>query len=93
MTTEEALKTLKEQIDERGEMYFGTDGDREIGKAAVEALEKQIPKKPVLKLHENRVPGEQEEYYCPNCGEWVSWDFEWEWCAMCGQHLDWSKGQ
>lgn len=56
--------------------------------AAIEALEKQIPKKPIHK-HKN--------YYCPICKEdgWVLWDdaepndFD-NFCGKCGQALDWS---
>lgn len=44
---------------------------------AIEALEKQIPKK--FKMVDNYTP------VCPVCGEAV-WDMEW--CNSCGQKLD-----
>ena len=57
-------------------------------KAAIFALEKQIPKKP-LHMHNN--------FYCPVCKEdgWLLWDdaepndFD-SYCCKCGQALDWS---
>ena len=44
---------------------------------AIEALEKQIPKK--FKMVDDYIP------VCPVCGEEV-WDMEW--CNSCGQRLD-----
>ena len=56
-------------------------------KLAIEALEKQIPKKP-LHMHKN--------YYCPICKEdgWMLWDDAVpndmdEYCGKCGQAIDW----
>ena len=56
---------------------------------AVEALEKQIPKKP-LHMHKN--------YYCPICkeGGWILWDDAIpndmdNYCGKCGQAIDWSN--
>ena len=55
---------------------------------AVEAIEKQIPKKP-LHMHKN--------YYCPVCKEdgWMLWDDAVpndmdNYCGICGQAIDWS---
>ena len=54
---------------------------------AVEAIEKQIPKKP-LHMHKN--------YYCPVCKEdgWMLWDDAIpndmdNYCGICGQAIDW----
>ena len=56
---------------------------------AIEAIEKQIPKKP-LHMHKN--------YYCPICKEdgWILWDDAIpndmdNYCGMCGQAIDWSE--
>lgn len=94
MTYEEAIEEM-ENIYQNG---FDNDFDNdEIEKPldairiAIKAIEKHIPKKPVMQLHENRVPGEQEEYYCPTCGEWITWDWKWKCCAFCGQKIDWSE--
>ena len=55
---------------------------------AIDALEKQIPKKP-LHMHKN--------YYCPICKEdgWMLWDDAIpndmdKYCGKCGQAIDWS---
>ena len=55
---------------------------------ALEALDKQIPKKP-LHMHKN--------YYCPICKEdgWMMWDDAIpndmdKYCGICGQAIDWS---
>ena len=52
---------------------------------AIQALEKQIPKKPRFYAH---------NYYCSVCDSLV-WNNEFEWkrfkyCYTCGQKLDWS---
>lgn len=55
---------------------------------ATDALEKQIPKKPI-----------EDGYYdlpcvCPNCGSNVANeadnDYQFEYCYHCGQKIDWS---
>lgn len=58
-------------------------------KLAVEALEKQIPKRVILGYDE------QDSICCPNCkGELLSMDWYDHWkcnyCEFCGQALDWS---
>ena len=56
---------------------------------AIEALEKQVPKKP-LHMHKN--------YYCPICKEdgWMMWDDAIpndmdKYCGICGQAIDWGE--
>ena len=56
---------------------------------AIDALRKQIPKKP-LHMHKN--------YYCPICKEdgWILWDDAVpndmdKYCGKCGQALDWKE--
>ena len=44
-------------------------------KLAIDALEKQIPKKM------------ESYYYCPNCGKFITTDY----CPECGQAIDWSE--
>lgn len=57
---------------------------------AVQALEKQIPKKVILGYDE------QDSVCCPNCkGELMSMDWYDHWkcnyCEVCGQALDWGN--
>lgn len=68
-----------------------TKADKNALKLAIEALEKQIPKKP-LHMHKN--------YYCPICKEdgWMMWDDAVpndmdKYCGMCGQAIDWEVSE
>lgn len=63
--------------------------DMEKDGAVKEALGKQIPKRPIM-IHED----DQEEYYCPACDEWLTWDgFKPKHCMECGQAIDWSENR
>ena len=67
---------------------------------AIDALEKQIPKKPTKKPTRKTIYTEYLRRYdtisvCPVCGvdtpiprELESWEF---WCPDCGQAIDWSE--
>ena len=52
---------------------------------AIEALEKQIPKKPIM-----RKDVAETYYICPEC-EWGVDKFDDNYCSDCGQKLDWSS--
>ena len=59
---------------------------KEAFQMAINALEKQIPKKPIFYAH---------DYYCSVCNSIVgNNEFEWKrfkYCDTCGQKLDWSE--
>ena len=83
MTYEEAIKQLNSVT-----IYHNGKCIRTAINIAIEALDKQIPKKP-LHMHKN--------YYCPICKEdgWMLWDDAIpndmdEYCGKCGQAIDWS---
>ena len=87
MTYEEAIKHFKSL--QKG--YTKEHNGRMCEKVnlALEALDKQIPKKP-LHMHKN--------YYCPICKEdgWMLWDDAIpndmdKYCGMCGQAIDWEE--
>ena len=87
MTYEEAIKHFK-SLQKR---YTKEHNGRMCEKVnlALEALEKQIPKKP-LHMHKN--------YYCPICKEdgWMLWDDAIpndmdKYCGKCGQAIDWKE--
>lgn len=85
MNAQEALETIKYEVDE--ECHCGYI-ENEL-RLAVEALEKQIPKKVILGYDE------RDCVYCPNCKcELMSMDWYDHWkcnyCENCGQALDWS---
>ena len=86
MTNEEAIKVLN-TIDNclKGNGY---DWEHEGIKTAIQALEKQIPKKPII-----------TDFFdsgcCPNCERCISWIkneyFDFDNCPYCGQAIDWSE--
>lgn len=88
MTNEEAKSQLEELIQDRKSFICG--GDDEIYKADIEALQtvmqalkKQIPKKPIRLLY-------HEVGDCPFC-ETTVYISEDGFCPRCGQALDWSE--
>lgn len=79
MTESEAIKELQENID----LPFGSNVSKEAAKMAIQALERQIPKKPILKhdvsvMHINRGNQphewkrlESDNWHCPECDSFV----------------------
>lgn len=63
------------------------DNQAEIQQVTIEALEKQIPKKP--NKHEEDILGEYHS--CPTCLNNELDDIFDNYCPRCGQKLDWSK--
>lgn len=53
---------------------------------AIEALEKQIPKKPE-RLKGTLFGKDRYCHKCPNCGDLYVDDY---YCSICGQAIDWS---
>lgn len=87
MNYEEALKLFKDH-------KYMTDfsWQDEMSEAAIEALEKQIPKKPKGRYdyHGKEIIGALCK--CPNCGSMVIQNLltsETDYCIKCGQALDW----
>ena len=87
MTYEEAIERIKCILKNNS----FTKADKNALKLAIDALEKQIPKKP-LHMHKN--------YYCPICKEdgWMLWDDAIpndmdEYCGKCGQAIDWEVSE
>ena len=72
----------KEQISKIGECYD----------LAIEALEKQLPKKPEMRTAYNDFDGRLICYkgFCPSCGGVVE-SYRNESCHHCTQMLDWSE--
>ena len=92
MTENEAIEIVRKE-----KSYM----DRHAGRAqseafqmAINALEKQMPKKPIMKTYYEDM--EEEYLCCPTCGEILTdripldnKDFYFH-CLNCGQKLDWS---
>ena len=61
-----------------------TDEQREAARDVIDAVQKQIPRKPITYKETNRAD-------CPVCGATVRGikePFD-DWCSKCGQKLDW----
>lgn len=86
MDSSEAIKELQENID----LPFGSNISKETTNLAIQALEKQIPKKPVKS--ENQVVRYVNTYYCPTCELGITGTNIAKWCYHCGQKIDWSDG-
>lgn len=69
---------------------FGLDYSlcAEVDKIKLEALEKQIPKKPLFGTVHN-----DTAYYCSSCKNFIGfYDTRiYEYCHNCGQKLDWGE--
>ena len=92
MNEQEAIKYLELAFD-------NSDGEdlsdlyKDMCRKSIEALEKQIPKKPIQ-------PFGTHSYKCPVCYLFVAHEVSdncdlenemAEWCPYCGQKLDWSE--
>ena len=78
MNREEAIKSLKNII----EYWTYQPTEVESATLAISALEKQMPKKPELKLG---------IYFCSECGNSFNDDMNENYCNCCGQAIDWSE--
>ena len=61
---------------------------------AIEALEKQVPKKPTYDGDGYAPDGTFvfDEWLCPNCNSRYEVDYDnYDYCPNCGQKIDWSE--
>ena len=87
MTENEAIKQLKTQ------RTFIYGSDAKVLGMAINALEKQIPKKPTFDGDGYAPDGSfaWDEWLCTNCGSRYEVDFDdYDYCPNCGQRIDWS---
>ena len=87
MTEREAITKLKRKA-YRTTCYGDKVLEHEENLVAIEALEKQIPKKPIKS--ENQVVRYVDTYYCPICELGITGTNIAKWCYHCGQKIDWS---
>lgn len=99
MTESEAIEKLKNmrlfmQIEDKNNDCKFTEDDYKANEMAIQALEKQIPKKPIMKKYFEDL--EDEYLCCPTCGEILTdripadnKTFYFH-CMNCGQKFDWS---
>lgn len=89
MNEQEATETLERLFsDSTNEDYPFTECFANALAVAIQALEKQIPKKPVKS--EKQVVRYVNTYYCPICNLGITGTNIAKWCYHCGQKLDWS---
>ena len=107
MTESEAIEKLKNmrlfmQIEDENNDCKFTEDDYKANEMAIQALEKQIPKKPVHDgcfdsngmWHEwNGINGRPYDL-CPNCNTNLCCEMPYDnkpnYCSKCGCRLDWS---
>lgn len=93
MKENEAIEKLKNmrlfmQIEDKSNDCKFTEDDYKANEMAIQALEKQIPKKPVKS--EKQVVRYVNTYYCPICNLGITGTNIAKWCYHCGQKLDWN---
>lgn len=85
----EAIETIKSNYPTSGYYMLCEALD-----TAIEALEKQLPKKPNFEGDEYAPNGTfvYDTWECPNCGECYEVDYDdYDYCPKCGQKIDWSE--
>lgn len=94
MTENEVIKEVRFNMSEIGLNDEAAKRVSEAKNIAIHALEKQIPKKPIMKQYFEDL--EEKYLCCPTCGEILTdripadnktFCFH---CMNCGQKLDWS---
>lgn len=98
MKPEEVIEAIKELND-----AIRVDGARvHTGTffVAIDALEKQIPKRLIVEEGHNADEDGDWSYkrrYCPNCGikfyDTGNMEDRYVCCPVCGQHLDWTEAE
>ena len=103
MTESEAIKILQRDLEIQVKNKALTDGIEAV-KFAIQALEKQIPKKPVHDgcldsegvWHEWKGVNGRPYDLCPNCNTNLCCEMPYgnnpNYCSKCGCRLDWSDG-
>ena len=87
MTYEEAIKQLNSIAIYHFDKYTAYAID-----LAIEVIEKQIPKKPIIRETEDHF-GYVKYILCPNCKE-VEFGHEHPcFCKLCGQAIDWRDAE
>ena len=88
MTYEEAIKNINALNTVCGQKdFYDTEFENALA-LAIDALEKQIPRKPIIIKTEDYF-GYTEYVLCPNC-EKVDLGYECPcFCRLCGQAIDW----
>lgn len=99
MTNEEAIKWLN--VERQLIVEVPQDNSKELKEAydmAIQALEKDIAKEPVQTHKRYGHGNEYNDYYCPECDEFLAYEPQgngykqeggWSRCINCGQRIKW----
>lgn len=92
----EAIEALKIINLKRVHPFYDWEEMREIRDIAIEALEKQLPKKPRENGMYDGLIKKIKYYTCPTCGNCLLTEMMNErqntsYCWDCGQKLDWTE--
>lgn len=93
MTAKEAIRRIKVHNKVHSQKKHNAILITKALDMAVEALEKQIPKKPNIYGDGYDDDGNliYDTYDCPNCQKSFEMEYEeYDYCPNCGQALDWS---
>lgn len=92
MTYEEAIKNINALNAVCGQKdFYDTEFENAL-ELAIDALEKQTPKKPIIREAEDSF-GYVKHILCPNC-EKVDFGYERHcFCRICGQAIDWEVSE
>jgi len=92
MTEKEAIQMLERMQEPEPYEPQITHDAYEALQMGIDALEKQIPRKPKYKAEDRFVKNHFAEYsYCPTCEkEVVAGDM---FCVMCGQRICWQEDE
>ena len=85
MTESEAIEELKHSIvsyEAQNKNNITCDLTREVLNMAINALEKQVPKK-------SKTDDRYIMYICPCCNDFIKVNHNY--CTNCGQRLDWES--
>lgn len=88
LTPKEAIKELSYD-----NTAYGGKCTKEVRETAINALEKQIPKKPDLE-GDGYADGHlvYDTWICPCCEKHYEVDYDdYDYCPNCGQAIDWSE--
>lgn len=86
MTIERAIKILDPT---HREHYDSIETVNEACRMGMQALEKQLAKKPTV---ENGFVEYFRDWICPSCGEQYDIEYDvFKFCPNCGQAIDWSE--
>lgn len=92
----EAIEALKYINLKRVHPFYDWEEMMEVRDTAIEALEKQLPKKPKENGMYRGIFKKIKAYACPTCGnccleEMINERQNTDFCWNCGQRLDWSE--